>query len=260
MTSLSARDLRLVLGNRAVLDGITLAVDQPGLVGIVGPNGAGKTSLLRTLTGLAKPVSGRVELDGVPIASLSPRDRARRIGYLPQTANLHWPLTVGRLVALGRLPHLAPWAGPGAGDRDAIDRALKAADLSALVDRSANSLSGGELARALLARVIAGEPDLILADEPVASLDPLHQLRVMDLFRTLAEAGRTIVIVLHDLTLAVRFCDRLVLLDKGRIVADDAAESVAQNPALETTYGVQFARPVWADADLLVPWRPGLGP
>lgn len=260
MTALIASDLRLTLGGRAVLDDINLTIDRPGLIGVIGPNGAGKSTLLRCLAGLTVPDSGRVTIDDTAIASLPMKHRARRIGYLAQSPTLHWPLTVGRMVALGRLPHLAPWARPGPDDEQAIDRALTVTDLTALVARTAHTLSGGELARALLARVIAGEPELILADEPVAALDPLHQLRILGLFRKFADTGRQIVVVLHDLTLALRFCDRAILLDHGRVAADGDPQAMAANPALSSAFGVEFARPTWHGRDLLVPWRPEAGP
>ena len=260
MTALAAEGVRLALGGRPVLDGIDLTFKGPGLIGVIGPNGAGKTTLLRCLAGLAKPDSGNVLADGQAISSLRPQERARRIGYLAQSPILHWPLTVGRLVALGRLPHLAPWARPGTNDQAAIDRALASTDLTDLVDRRAHTLSGGEFARALLARVIAGDPATILADEPTAALDPLHRLRILDLFRRLADSGQLIVIVLHDLTLALRFCDRVVLMNQGRIEADGPPDAIADDPALSRTFGVTFARPTWQGHDLLLPWRPEAQP
>ena len=260
MTALTVAGGRLALGGRPVLDGIDLTFNAPGLIGMIGPNGAGKTTLLRCLAGLIKADSGSVLIDGKAIASLRPQDRAQRIGYLAQSPVLHWPLTVGRLVALGRLPHLAPWARPGPDDQAAIDRALASTDLADLTDRPAHTLSGGEFARALLARVIAGEPAAILADEPTAALDPLHRLRILDLFRRLADSGRLIVIVLHDLTSALRFCDRVVLMDAGRIAADGPPAAVADDPALSETFGVAFAKPTWQGHDLLLPWRPKAQP
>jgi len=260
MTALETRSLDVRLAGRPVLAGIDLMIDQPGVLGVIGPNGAGKSTLLRCLAGLLTADGGSVSLDGKAVTNVLPRERARRIGYLPQTPSLHWPLTVGRLVALGRLPHLAPWARPSHDDKSSIDRALQATDMTDLVDRTAQTLSGGELARALLARVIAGEPEIILADEPVAALDPLHQLRILSLFRKLADSGHIVILVLHDLTMALRFCDRLVLLDKGRIVADDDPTAMADNPSLGSAFGVAFARPNWHGKELLVPWQSENGP
>jgi iron complex transport system ATP-binding protein len=256
MTALAVQGLRVALGGKPVLDSIDLTIDGPGVIGIIGPNGAGKTTLMRCLAGLAATDHDAVRFDDRPLMSLPARDRAKRIGYLPQSPSLHWPLSVGRLVALGRLPHLAPWSPPQPADAQAIERALKATDLTGFTDRPAHSLSGGELARALLARVIAGEPDIILADEPIAALDPLHQLRILALFRHLANSGRTVVLVLHDLALAMRYCDRLMLLDHGRIAADGAPGALANSPALTDAFGVGFARPTWRGETVLVPWQP----
>lgn len=256
MTALTAHGLSVTLGGRPILDGIDLTIDRPGVFGVIGPNGAGKTTLLRSLAGLQTADGKPVRLDGRPVGSLPARERARRIGYLPQTPNVHWPLTVGRLVALGRLPHLAPWSKPGPTDEAAIEQALTVTELTGFTDRVAHTLSGGELGRALLARVIAGEPEIILADEPVAALDPLHQLRILSLFKRLAAAGRMIVLVLHDLTHAMRFCDRLIVLDRGCVVADDEPNALTDDSALASAFGVNFARPTWQGTPLMVPWQP----
>lgn len=232
-------NLTVELAGRKVLDSVSFRAPAATVTGLIGPNGAGKTTVLRALLGLIPARSGRVALDGVPLHSLDPCARARALSYLPQGSPVHWPLTVERLVALGRLPHQEPWARPDPRDRAAIDGALAATDMLHLKDRPVTALSGGERMRALLARALAGEAPAMLADEPVAALDPRHALAVMQLFAGLAEQGRTILLVLHDLGLAARFCGRLVLMDRGRVVASGPPEEVLAPELLASVYGVR---------------------
>ena len=208
-----------------------------GVIGLIGPNGAGKSTLVRAIAGLI-PSAGAVLVDGAPVTALPLRRRARRIAYLPQGQSVHWPLTVERLVALGRLPHLAPFARPAEGDKQAIERALARTDLLGLRDRAIDELSGGERARALLARALAVEAPLLLADEPLAALDPAHQIEVMALLREEATRGATVIAVLHDLTIAARWCDRLLLIDDGRLVADGDPRDVLTADRIGSVYGV----------------------
>ncbi|MCB2049078.1 MAG: ABC transporter ATP-binding protein [Novosphingobium sp.] len=187
---------------------------RPGeITAICGPNGAGKSSLLTVMAGLIKPSSGAVELDGAVLDRIHPRQRARSIGYLPQNGELAWDVSVASLVALGRLPHR------DAGEA-AIDRAIATADLSDLASRPVSTLSGGEKARALLARVLAGEPRWILADEPLAALDLAHQLAMLATLRAEATRGTGVVLVLHDLSLAMNHADRVLVLREGTLIAD----------------------------------------
>lgn len=236
---LSASDLSVSLGKRRVLHGID-AVLRPGKVtAILGPNGSGKSTLVRTLAGLLDPDAGQVKLGGRLLARLEPRERARRIGYLPQETTVHWDVTVADLVALGRLPHRAPFAGLSPADRTAIDAAIAATGIRPLVDRSVTQLSGGERARVLLARVLAGQPQWLLADEPLASLDPVHQLDLMDRLRALAADGMGVVIVLHDLVQAARAADDVLLLRDGRTVAFGPAATALAHQPLRDAFGVE---------------------
>ena len=173
-------------------------------------------------------------------AATSPRCRALiwRGAYVPQGQTLHWPLSVERLVGLGRLPHLAPMSRISAADTAAIERAMARADVLDLRDRIATELSGGERARALFARALAVEAPALIVDEPLASLDPGHQIDVMDLLRAEAAAGGTVIVVLHDLTFAARYCDRLLLIDKGRVMADGAPAAVLTADRLQAVYGI----------------------
>lgn len=238
MTGLAGTGLAVAFDGRAVLEDVAAAVQSGELVGLIGPNAAGKTTLVRTLVGLQPPARGEVTLDGKPLAGFGRRERARTIAYLPQGADAHWPVAVERIVALGRHPHLEPWRRPSATDRVAIEQAMRAARVAHLAARPVNRLSAGERARAMLARALAGEPRLLLADEPVAQLDPYHQIQVMELFRALARQGLGVLVVLHDLTLAARFCDRLMALHEGRIAAEGDARAVLTPELLARVYGV----------------------
>ena len=186
---LSAEGLCFFRGDQVILDEVDLELGRGEMLGLIGPNGAGKSTLLRLLAGVLTPDAGRITLDGRPFDILSRRERARRIAYLPQLNRVAWPLSVERLVELGRLPHLEPWQHPGPDDRAIIERVIVQTDLLALRQRAFDTLSGGEQARVLLARALVTEPDILLADEPVAALDPAHQLDVMELLGTIATRG-----------------------------------------------------------------------
>ncbi|WP_305095666.1 ABC transporter ATP-binding protein [Croceibacterium aestuarii] len=208
---LAAHDLHL----SGRLETVTAAFEPGTITAICGPNGAGKSSLLEALAGLLPLERGEVRLDDCALAALRPRERAQRIGYLPQSAEVAWDLSVRGLVALGRLPRRD-------GASEPIERALSALDLLGFADRPASTLSGGELARALLARVRAGEPRWILADEPLAALDIGHQLALLATLRGAADQGCGIILALHDLALAMNHADRVLVLDRGRVVAHGA--------------------------------------
>jgi len=239
------------LGATEVVAGVSADL-AGGVIGLIGPNGAGKSTLVRAMAGLV-PAQGAILIDGARVSALSPSERARRIAYLPQGQTVHWPLTVERLVALGRLPHLAPFARPGEADARAIEQALARTELRELRDRPIDQLSGGERARALLARALAVEAPLLLADEPLAALDPAHQIEVMALLREEAARGATVIAVLHDLTLAARWCDRLLLIDRGRLVADGAPRSVLTPERIGSVYGVSAFIGEAAGEPLIVP-------
>jgi iron complex transport system ATP-binding protein len=235
---LEARGITIGFDGAPLLRDVDLAVGSNEIVGLIGPNGSGKTTLLRALANLHPVQAGTVQLDGVAIAQLGERQLAKQLAYLAQRGDAHWPMRADALVALGRLPHRRPFGGPGEGDRLAIERAMQAADVSALRQRTMAHLSGGERMRVLLARALAVEAALLLADEPVAALDPAHQLRVMELLRSTARDGAGIVVVLHDLSLAARFCDRLVLIAGGGVVAQGSHAQVLTPGNLARAYGV----------------------
>ncbi|MEQ8266595.1 MAG: ABC transporter ATP-binding protein [Parvibaculum sp.] len=235
---LAIENLHASLGQTHVVRGVSLEASGAQFIGLIGPNGVGKTTLVRAAAALI-PFAGSVALDGVSVPVMDPRARARAIAYLAQGAGSHWPLEVSRLVALGRLPHLAPFRAPAPADEAAIARAMSLADVECFRGRDVLTLSGGERARVLLARALAVEAPLLLVDEPVASLDPYHQIRIMEVLRAYADEGRMVVAVLHDLSLAARYCDRLVLLDGGAIKADGRPDEVLTPVNLAETYRVR---------------------
>lgn len=252
MVTLTTQALSVSLGTRTVVDDITLSIEPGRLIGIIGPNGAGKSTLVRALLGLL-PYRGNIALDGAEITGLTRAQIARELAYLPQGQILHWPLSVERLVGLGRLPHLAPMSRISMADQAIIDRAMARADIGHLRDRIATELSGGERARVLLARALAVEARGLIADEPLASLDPGHQIDVMELLRSEAAAGALVVAVLHDLTMAARYCDWLLLMDRGRLVAQGAPLEVLNEANLRSVYGVQARIEGSETAPLVVP-------
>ena len=228
---LAAANLTLMRGGRAVVEGLSTSLVPGQITAIVGPNGAGKSSLLLGLTGLLAPVAGEVTLDGTALAVLAPMERAKAIGYLPQAAELAWDVAVQSLVALGRLP----WRDRGT---EAVEAALAALALEPLRHRPASQLSGGERARVLLARVLAGEPRWILADEPLAAIDLAHQLGLIAHLGACAQAGQGVVVVLHDLAIAMNHADRVLVLKEGRLLADGPPQTALATETIETVWGV----------------------
>ena len=224
-------DLTVRRGQCPVLDGVSLSVAAGEFIGLIGPNGAGKTTLLRAALGLL-PFDGQSSLAAMPA-----RTRARAVAFLPQGREIAWPMRVADLVALGRGPHLA--RGMTAVDRAAVDQALHLMGLSGFRDRQATALSGGEQARVLIARALAQDTPLLLADEPVAGLDPEAQLRSMQVFAGLAAEGRGVVAAIHDLGLAARHCTRLILLHQGRILADGPPRAVLSPDNLAQVFHVR---------------------
>ena len=236
---IEARGLRVSLKGREVLRGLDLAAEPGHLTAVIGRNGAGKTTLLKTLAGLVVPRAGMALIDGRPLGGWERGSLARALAYLPQERLVHWALTVRAVVALGRLPYQPLGAGESAADRAAIDAALAAMDAAHLAHRPVPELSGGERARVLIARALAQEPRVLLADEPAAGLDPAHQLTLFRHLAGLAEAGRTVVVAVHDLSLAARFCHSIALVHEGRTLAAGKPQDVLLPQHLAAAYGIR---------------------
>ena len=226
-----------VLGGLRVLSDITARIAPGERIALVGPNGAGKSTLLRRMAGLvAGP--GQITLDGQALESLSRVERARRIAFLPQGHDIAWPIPVADLVMLGRLPHGADLARPSQDDRRACDRAMQRLRIDGWRTRAATTLSHGEQARVLLARALATEAPLLLADEPVAALDPAHQIGVLDTLAAEAAQGASVMVVLHDLGLAAQWASRILLLGGGRLIHDGPPAETLTASRISTTYAV----------------------
>ncbi len=218
--------------------GVGFVVHAGELFGVLGPNGSGKSTLLRLLLGVLRPDTGRVRVLGRTPADWGPREMARRIGVVPQHEEIAFPLSVREMVAMGRYPHLGAWRAEGPEDRRAIRAALERCDLLEVAGRRLSTLSGGELQLARLARALAQVPEVLVLDEPTASLDIRHRMELFGLLRDLAGPGKTTVIVVtHDLNAASRFADRLLLLDHGRAAARGEPSEVLVRSTVERVYG-----------------------
>jgi iron complex transport system ATP-binding protein len=251
---LTARGVSVSLSGRIVLKDISLALAPGHLVALVGPNGAGKTTLLRALAGLV-PSEGAIEVGGDALSSLSLRDRARRFAYLPQGHVVHWPLPARDIVALGRYPHGATDpARLTAKDSEAVLRAMQATDVVEFAARRVTELSGGERSRVALARVLAVEAPVILADEPTASLDPRHQIDVMKNLRQAADGSALVIVVTHDLGLAARFADTVLVLSEGRLVSQGAPAEALSERVMAEVFRISAYRAEFQREAVIVPW------
>ena len=238
-TDLAVRCLTVKAGGATLVDAASFRMRPGELVALLGPNGAGKTSLLRGAIGLTRPTTGWARIGGEDTATMSPGRRALHLAYLPQNRPLAWPNPVRDVVALGRFSHGAALGCLRGADLRAVEDALAACDLEGLAGRSTDTLSGGELARAHCARAFAAEAPLLIADEPVAELDPYHQFRVMDLIRDYVRRGGGALVVLHDVVLARRYADRFIWMKDGRIVADGPPGATLSAARLAEIYGVR---------------------
>lgn len=236
-STITIRDLQFRRGSRVVLDGINLQLQSGSITAVLGPNGAGKSTLLSCVASLLAPEPGTIELDGVALRSIPPAQRARRIAFLPQTPEIAWSVDVETLVSLGRIP----FHGVASDEEHhkAIARAMERTQVTQWTSRIVTTLSGGERARVLLARVLAGESDWILADEPFTGLDPSHQFEAAELLRSVADQGGGVVLTIHDLTLAARIADRVVILNQGRIVADGPPRDALTPAVLRDVYEIE---------------------
>ncbi|MSR36197.1 MAG: ABC transporter ATP-binding protein [Gemmatimonadetes bacterium] len=218
------------------LDAVSVEVPAGRLTAVIGPNGSGKSTLLRALLGVQPAAGGSVTLEGRDVRAWDRRDIARRIGVVPQAETVAFPMSVRDLVAMGRYPHLGPLRAERAEDRAAIARSLERCDVAELADRRVTALSGGELQRARIARALAQEPAALALDEPTASLDMRHEMSILELLRGWADGGMTVLLITHQLNLAARFADRIVLLDRGRVVAEGEPSDVFRTEIMEPVY------------------------
>ncbi|WP_224447305.1 heme ABC transporter ATP-binding protein [Haloprofundus salilacus] len=236
-TAIRVENLAVELGGVSILDGVDATVDRGTFVGLVGPNGAGKTTLLRSLSGLVRPARGSVAVDGVPIDGLSSKAVSRLVATVPQDTSLSFDFDVRETVAMGRSPHLGRFERFGPEDERAVEEAMARTDVTQFAERSVTTVSGGERQRVLLARALAQDAPVLLLDEPTASLDINHQVRTLELVRDLVAGGKTVVAAIHDLNLAAHYCDELLLLGDGRVLAAGAPDAVLTESNLETAFG-----------------------
>lgn len=237
--ALSVDGVSVDLGGRRVLHDVRAALEGGSFVGLIGPNGSGKSTLLRAIMGLVAMRAGTVKFQGRPIKNLTAQELAQGVAYLAQAHDLAWPMDVEAIVGLGRAPYQTGFSGQSAEDVAAVDAAISAMGLEGFRRRAATALSGGERARVLIARTLAQETPVLLADEPTAGLDPAHQIALMETFKRLSQSGKTVLASLHDLSLASQWCDRVLVLHDGRISADGAPRDVLQPELLRKVYGIE---------------------
>ncbi|MDE4190893.1 ABC transporter ATP-binding protein [Phaeobacter gallaeciensis] len=247
MSVLSVRNLSVTLRDRPVLRDVSFEIGKGEFVGLLGPNGAGKTSLMRAALGLI-PAAGSSSL-----ATMNASERAHTVAWMPQSREIAWPIPVERLVALGRLPHLPQGRRLPAADQALVDQAISRMGLDSFRKRAASRLSGGEQARALIARALAQDTPLLMADEPSAGLDPSHQISTMEVFASLAAEGRAALVSLHDLGLAARHCTRLILLAEGGIMADGRPAEVLTPDLMARAFGISVWHETTAQGPIFQP-------
>ena len=239
--AIGARGLFYEVETETLLDSVDLHADRGQLVGLIGPNGAGKSTLLRAISGILRYQGGTVCLDGTDLNAISAKDVAARLALVPQIAPYTHGFTALELVLMGRYPHLGPFQIEGSEDDRIAKDAMRLTEIERFAGRTLDTLSGGERQRVFVSRALAQQPRVLLLDEPTSNLDVFHQLKVLDLVRQLVDDGLTAVAAIHDLHMAARYCDRLVLLSKGRVIADGPPEDVLSPEIIESAFGVKSA-------------------
>ncbi len=222
--------------HRAALDGVTMEVPSGSLFAVLGPNGSGKSTLMRALLGSVSFESGDVQVEGRSVSTWSRRELSRSVGAVTQSETVAFPLSVRELVSMGRYPHLGPLGVERADDRLAIEEALRRCEAGNLAEREVGTLSGGEFQRVRIARALAQRPRALILDEPTASLDIHHEMGILQLLRRSVDDGMTVVLITHQLNLAARFADRILLLDRGEVAAIGSVSEVLREEVLEEVY------------------------
>lgn len=254
MQTITVSNLNVYRRQRHILKCVNVSAHEGEVVGLIGANGSGKSTLLKAILGLLPVESGKVEIMGKHQDTYQRSELAKAIAYMDQDNECNWPLQVRSVVELGRMPHQAPFTSLTDEDHDIVNTVMKTVCVEALAERTLNLLSGGEKHRVLLARALASQPAILLADEPVAGLDPYHQLHLMELFRDQAQAGKTIIVILHDLTLVSRYCDRLVLLSEGNVLANGEPKEVLDTDNLREAYGIHAQYFENEGKQAVIPW------
>ncbi|GAB3741901.1 ABC transporter ATP-binding protein [Microlunatus parietis] len=238
-TLLELTEVTVIGGDTTIVDRVTTTAAAGSVIGLIGPNGAGKSTLLRTVTGTVRPAAGSVLIDGRPIRGWSARELARAVAFVPQNTNVDFGFTVRDVVLMGRHPHLGRFGVEGPADRELAEAALERTGTARLADRVITTLSGGERQLVLIAKALAQQPRILVLDEPVSALDLRHQLTVLRLIEAVAATGCLVVVAIHDLELAARCCDRLLLLDRGRLLADGPPAEVLRPDLIRAAFGVE---------------------
>ncbi|MCY4454749.1 MAG: ABC transporter ATP-binding protein [Chloroflexi bacterium] len=234
---LEASGINVELGGQPILRDVEVTVRRGEVVGLVGPNGAGKSTLLRVVTGMLRPSAGTVAIGGDSLGALARRELAMRVAVVQQLPEAPSTMRVRDLVVLGRHPHLGLLARESRHDFDVADEAMRRAGCDRFADRELGSLSGGERRRAFIARALAQEAPLLLLDEPTSNLDAHAQVEILELVAELAAGGSGVLLIVHDLTLAAAYCDRIVLLDRGEVVAEGPPSGVVTSEHVQRVYG-----------------------
>lgn len=237
--SVQLREVRWGVAGREIVRGVTLDLEAGRLIGLVGPNGCGKSSLLRLITGVRGVQGGSIELDGTPVASIPRRELARRVAFVDQMAFAQDDYTARQVVELGRAPFVGRWASLGAGDHETVTRAMASLGIAAMENKRWGAMSGGERQRVHIARALAQCTPVLVLDEPLNHLDIHHQVSLMAQLRRLAREGRTVVVSLHDLTVAVRRCDDVVVMSEGEIAAMGSPIACLQPELVQRVFGVE---------------------
>ena len=240
-TAISVQNLFYEIDGKTLLDDVSLHIDQGQFVGLIGPNGAGKSTLIKAISGILRYQGGSVRLEGTDLSSISSREIAASLALVPQIAPYTHGFTSLELVLMGRYPHLGRFQVEGRADERIARDAMRLTETEKFADRTLGTLSGGERQRVFVARALAQQPRILLLDEPTSNLDVLHQLKALDLVQQLVEEGLTAVAAIHDLHMAARYCDRLVLLSNGRTLADGPPEEVLLPEIIESAFGVKSA-------------------